>query len=172
MPNPSQSRTDRLSVVRRVCASAALGLSTIMIASCGDNSEPVEQAPDGAPGLAIENARLVLPAVGGNPGAVYFDLAYTGETNALLSAVSVAGAQETMMHQYGEEDLKVQMIPLDPVPLTNGSNIAFEPGGKHVMAMGLSDELAAGGSTQVTFILDNGDKTTVDAAILAAGDER
>ena len=147
-------------------------MAAVTLTSCGDSTDAVEQAPEGAPGLAIENARLVLPAVGGNPGAVYFDLTYTGETNAMLSAVSVAGAQESMMHQYGEEDLKVQMIPLDPVPLTDGSNIAFEPGGKHVMAMGLSGELAAGGSTQVTFILDNGDKTTVDAEILAAGDER
>lgn len=159
-------------MTNRFFAEVALFFSTIALASCGNEAEQVEQAPDGAPGLDITDARLVLPAVSGNPAAVYFAVTYDGESDAVLSAVSVEGADNTTMHQYGEKDLKVQMISLDPVPLTKGSTVVFEPGGKHVMAMGLSDELAAGGNTQVTFILDNGDKTTVEAAIRSAGDER
>ncbi len=161
-----------MSAMRGAYGGLVLCLGALALSSCGETTDPVEQAPEGAPGLAITNARMVLPAVSGNPAAVYFDLAYDGEVAATLSAVSVDGARETMMHQYGEKDLKVQMIPLDPVPLTAGSTVAFEPGGKHVMAIGVSDELMAGGTTQVTFILDNGDKTTVDADIRSAGDER
>ncbi|MGB7409063.1 MAG: copper chaperone PCu(A)C [Pontixanthobacter sp.] len=151
---------------------ATLALPALILTACGQETEQVEQAPEGAPGLSVTNARMVLPAVSGNPAAVYFNVSYEGEEDVLLSAVAVEGAKDTMLHQYGEKDLTVQMIPLDPVPLTDGSNIAFEPGGKHVMAMGLSDELAAGGNTQVTIILDNGDKTSVVADIRSAGDER
>ncbi len=159
-------------MMNRLMASLVLSASLLGVAGCGEPVETVEQAPDGAPGLEITNARMVLPAVSGNPAAVYFDLSYNGDTAGLLSAVAVEGAANTMMHQYGERDLKVQMIPLDPVPLTKGSKIAFEPGGKHIMAMGVSDELAAGGKTDVTVVLGSGDKTTVEAEILAAGDER
>ena len=151
---------------------AALAGATIGLASCGSQSEEIAVAPEGVPGLTIENARLVLPAVSGNPAAVYFDLAYDGDTDTAIAAVTVEGAQSAMMHEYAEKDYKIQMVPMETVALTKGTTVAFEPGGKHVMAMGVSPELTAGGKTDVTLIVESGDKTSVTATIQAAGDAR
>lgn len=156
----------------RSFAAFALGLATLSLAACGEQPTEVEQAPEGVAGLTVENARMILPAVSGNPAAVYFDLAYEGDADIVLSAVAVEGAENSMMHQYGEKDLTVQMIPLEPVPLTKGAKIAFEPGGKHVMAMGVSEELSAGAKTEVTLIMESGDKTTVIADVKGAGEDR
>jgi copper(I)-binding protein len=153
-------------------AAPLLSIAVLGLAACSEQEAQVEQAPEGVAGLNVSNARLVLPAVSGNPAAVYFDLGYEGDAEITLSAVAVDGAENTMMHQYGEKDLKVQMIPLDPLPLTKGSTVSFEPGGKHVMAMGVSDELTAGGKTEVTLIMASGDKTTVTADIVGAGEDR
>lgn len=156
----------------RYLAAFALGMSAITLSSCGSQEQEVPADPEGVAGLTVENARMVLPAVSGNPAAVYFDLSYEGDANPTLSAVFVEGAEMAMMHEYGEKDFKVQMIEMEPLELTKGAKIAFEPGGRHVMAMNVSPELAAGGKTEVTLIMDSGDKTTVVADIAGAGEER
>jgi copper(I)-binding protein len=50
--------------------------------------------------------------------------------------------------------------------------LAFAPGGFHVMAMELDDALAKGGATDVTLRFDDGETAVFPAEILAAGDAR
>lgn len=156
----------------RYFAALALGVSAITLSSCGSQEQEVPADPEGVAGLMVENARMVLPAVSGNPAAVYFDLSYDGDANPTLAAVAVEGSDMAMLHEYGEKDFKVQMIEMEPLKLTKGATIAFEPGGRHVMAMNVSPELSAGGKTEVTLIMDSGDKTTVVADIFGAGEAR
>ena len=156
----------------RYFAALALGVSIITLSSCGEPTQEVVEAPEGIAGLIVENARLVLPAVSGNPAAVYFDLGYEGDKDVELSAVFVDGAENAVMHEYGEEDFKVQMIALDSLALTRGAKLSFKPGDKHVMAMGVSPELIAGGKTEITLIMASGDKTTVSADVVGAGEVR
>ena len=156
----------------RYFAVVTLCLSAISLTSCGQSEQEDPADPEGVAGLSIENARMILPAVSGNPAAVYFDLSYEGDGNPTLAAVAVEGAGMTMMHEYGEKDFKVQMIEMEPLEMTKGISVAFEPGGRHVMAMDVSSQLSAGGKTEVTFIMASGDKTTVVADIVGAGEER
>nr|WP_245228624.1 copper chaperone PCu(A)C [Pontixanthobacter sp. CEM42] len=115
---------------------------------------------------------MILPAVPANPGVVYFDLSYAGETPQTLSAVDVAGAESAMMHDNIKEGDAMKMVPLEPVELAKGASVSFAAGGKHVMAMNVSPELSAGGKTEVTLIFATGDKQTVNADIRAPGDAR
>lgn len=154
----------------RIFASAALAVSTIAMVSCGQATEETSAAPEGVDGVTVENVRLVLPAVAANPGVVYFDLSYAGDTPQTLAAVEVAGAGHSMMHDYVATGDTVQMVPMEPVELTKGSTVSFEPRGKHVMAMDVSPELKAGGKTEVTLTFASGDKQSVSADIRATGD--
>lgn len=158
---------------RNAILAAALTLGSLSLASCGEKDEQAPaQAEQGVAGLAVSNARLVLPAVSGNPAAVYFDLAYDGDRSVALSRVSVAGAESAEFHEYGEWDGKMQMQPMLPLPLSKGDKHAFEPGGKHVMAMKLSPEVAEGGTVDVTITVSGGASTTFPAEVRAAGSER
>lgn len=152
--------------------SLALGFAALALTSCGDAEQAAEVAPDGVPGLTVSNARMVLAPVEGNPAAVYFDLAYDGTRRIALSRGYVDGAESAVFHDYGEYDLKVQMMDMLPLPLKKGDKVSFAPGGKHLMAMGVSPELKPGGQTEVTIIVSGGDKTSFPAKIVAAGDER
>ena len=147
---------------------AAFGL-----AACGETAEqPAAKVPEGIAGMAITNARLVLPAVSGNPAAVYFDLAYDGDRSVALSRVDVESAESAEFHEYGEWAGKMQMQPMLPLPLKKGDKFEFAPGGKHVMAMKLSPEVKEGGSVEVTITVSGGDKQTFPAEVRAAGSER
>ncbi|WP_343042185.1 copper chaperone PCu(A)C [Pontixanthobacter rizhaonensis] len=159
-------------MAKRFLASLALGISTVTLAACGQSSEEVVEAPEGIEGLTVENVRMVLAPVEGNPAAVYLDLKYEGDRAVSLSRVAVEGAESAMMHEYGEYDFKVQMMEMLPVPLTKGTEVSFKPGDKHIMAMGVSPELKPGGTTEVTLIVSGGDKQSVPAKIIAAGGER
>jgi copper(I)-binding protein len=150
---------------------APLLAATITLAACGEAEEaPVEV--DGIEGLEISNARLVLGAVEGNPAAVYFDAAYNGDRAFSIRSADVAGAAMTKMHTYGEWNREVQMMDAGMIPMQKGTEVSFEPGALHLMAMDPSAELQPGGKTEVTLIVSGGDKHSFEAEILAAGDER
>jgi hypothetical protein len=150
-------------------APIALALILPGIAACSQESEPVEAAPDGIPGVEISNARLVLPAVKGNPGALYFDIVNAGDEFVAMRAVSVTGSGEAMMHQTIDEGGTTRMAALPTLTLNKGEPVNFEPGGKHVMVMDIEETLTAGDTTEATITFAGGDKQSFPVAIEAAG---
>lgn len=154
-------------------AAAGLIASSLALAACGSDPEPAaEAAPEGIPGLTVENARLVLAPVKGNPAAAYFDLDYKGERGLSIRRADVAGAEESQMHNYSEWSGKMEMGEAMPIAITKGTKIAFEPGGYHIMAFGLPETVAPGGTVEITLTVSGGDKYSFDAEVRAAGDER
>ena len=149
---------------------AALGLG---LSACGGDAEDAEAPVEGViPGVTIEDARMVLAPVEGNPAAIYFDFAYDGDSAFSLGRVSVEGASSAVMHQYGEYDFKVQMMEALPIPVTSGTKVEFKPGDLHVMAFEPSADLQPGGKTEVTLTISGGKTHKFEADILDANDER
>lgn len=153
-------------------AGLALGVATLSLTACGSDAPEETVAPDGVPGLSVTNARLVLPPVAGNPAALYFDLIYNGDRSLALNRVVVEGAESSMMHEMSEWAGKMEMMEMPPLVLTSGEAVAFEPGGKHIMVMGVSPELKAGGTTEATVVVAGGDKVSFPVDIRAAGEDR
>ena len=153
-------------------AAAALLASSMALAACGETTEPVAEAPAGVPGLSVENARLVLPPVAGNPAAVYFDLTYEGDRGLSIRRADVAGAEQSQMQAYAEYNGKMEMGETMPIAITKGTKIAFEPGGYHIMAFNLSPDVQPGGKVEVTLTVSGGDKYSFEADVKAAGDDR
>jgi len=156
-------------MTKSIGAALALAILAMLPAACGEAPEQAaETAPDAPEGIAVTNGRLMLPAVAGNPGAVYFDIANSGDTNRVIRAASVAGAQSAMMHVTNETGMQeVLQVMVGP-----GETVKFEPGGSHVMAMNLADTVVAGGQAEVTLTFVGGDKVSFPAQVRAAGDER
>lgn len=146
------------------------------LAACSGDADapankPAAETPAAA-GLTINNARVVLAAVTGNPAAVYFDLSYAGAAPVTITAVTVAGAGMTMIHDYADNGGKMQMKMAGPITLKQGTPVTFAPGGLHVMAMEPSADLSAGTTATVTLTLSDGTSVAIDAPVRAAGEER
>lgn len=161
----------------RRAAVALLGAGTLLaLAACSGEAEApaseTETTAAATEALTITNPRLVLAPVAGNPAAVYFDLSYSGDASLTLASVAVEGAGMTMMHQTIEKDGAKMMMAADPITLAKGTNVAFVPGGLHVMAMQPSDAWMPGGSVNVTLTLSDGTAQTFAADVRAAGDAR
>ena len=145
----------------------ALGLATVGLAACGQDSK-ADSAAAQSP-IAVTDGRMVLNAVSGNPAAVYFNLNNNGAEAITIRGASVADAQSAMLHSYQEWDRKMIMGEMAPLAVPAGGSTTFAPGGQHVMVMGLSPRLQAGGTAQVTLKLLGGGSYTFPVSILPAG---
>ncbi len=153
--------------------SLALALSTLGLAACsgGDSTEaPVD---DGSKeGISITDGRLVLPAVNGNPAAVYFTIHNDGDRDAFVRAATVKGAESTQLHEMTTANGFEEMGEATQIAVPRGQAVEFKPGGIHVMAFKLDDTLKKGDTTEVTLTFIGGRTASFPAEVLAAGDAR
>jgi len=117
--------------------------------------------------VSVTDAWVRLAAVPANPSAAYFTL-NGGPRDATLTGVSSPAAVRTEMHESMNSGGMMSMAPLKLVALRAGGEVAFAPGGKHVMVYGL--RARAGGSVPLTFAFADGQKLTTQAKVVAAGD--
>lgn len=90
-----------------------------------------------APSIAIENARLRLPAPGQTTAAAFFDLVNTGGDDVLLSAKSEASVR-VELHTHLHENGVMKMRRVDTVPVAADATTAFKSGGLHIMMFDLN----------------------------------
>lgn len=157
---------------RSICAAVVLALAATGLAGCGQEQAAADAGPQAPAGVTAGNGRLMLPAVAGNPAAVYFDIENTGADNRMIRAVSVAGAGRTEIHQMAMWNGEMTMQEMFQLPVNPGEPVKLEPGGLHVMAFDLADTLTAGSTTEVTVTFVGGDQVSFPAEVRAAGDER
>jgi copper(I)-binding protein len=158
-----------VTIARRIARRAPLALfalvSVLGVAACKEAPDKPEAAASGSieakPGVKVSDARLVLPAVAGNPAAAYLVIDNQTKDMVSIAAVSIQGAAKSEMHTMEDTTMK----PVDRVDVEAGTSVRFEPGKLHIMAFELSGDLAAGGETEFTLTFTDGDKTSVLAKI-------
>ena len=109
------------------------------IASCGSNAE-----------YLIRDARIREPVPGQTKSVGYFTLANQTDENLVLVGVSIAGVGAVEMHETTERDGVMRMRKLKEVSIPAASEVAFVPGGKHLMLFRIS-ELNAPVDVEFTF---------------------
>ena len=140
--------------------------ATVMLGGCKAADQPAAAASSaaaGIPGVTLAGARLVLPAVPGNPGAAYFALDNESKSTVAIVSVAIAGAGKTEMHT---PDMKT----VDRAEAEPRTTLTFAPGKLHAMVFDVSAELQAGTQTELTVTFSDGDKVSVPAQIQGAGE--
>ena len=105
-----------------------------------------------AEGIEVHDAWIRPAAKGGN-GAVYFVIR-SAATDEIIS-ISSDEAAAVEMHESRMNGDVMEMRQLESVPLAAGEEVTFEPGGMHVMLVGLKQDLKAGDEIQVTLHFKN-----------------
>jgi copper(I)-binding protein len=133
---------------------AVIGL-LVLVAACS--------AP---PKLGVGDAWVRLPAVPGRPAAAYFTL-HGGPTDTTLIAVTTDVAIRSEMH----ESMARGMVPLPSVPVPATQDVAFQPGGRHVMLFNVNPGIKPGGRwIRLTFTFADGRRIQQNAVAVGAGD--
>ena len=156
---------------------AGLSALALSLSGCGqpaDEAAPTaaastDAAPQNAPGLNVSDAMIRLPAAPGRPGVAYFTVSQGDGDPHSIAAAYVEGVGRTEMHETVTENGVSKMQPVKAVPIEAGKSVQFKAGGLHVMLFDVADTLKAGGTTEITLTLDNGDKISAPAKIEAVG---
>ena len=123
--------------------------------------------PDVKPGIVVSSSHLVLPAVPGRPGALYFTVANTGTALARIVKVDIEGAAQVELH----ETVGGSMQPLPMVRLEPGQIVHLAPGGKHGMVFGIKPGISPGQTVEVTLHFFDGRTFFTQAKAEAAGSD-
>ncbi|HET6594259.1 MAG TPA: copper chaperone PCu(A)C [Anaerolineales bacterium] len=93
------------------------------------------------------------PAAQGANGAIYFVIHFSADEE--LVGVSSDAAEAVEIHESRMNGDVMEMRPVQSVPLGAGEDVRFEPGGLHVMLVGLKQDLKTGGEVEITLHFKN-----------------
>ena len=124
-------------------------------------------------GMATANAEITVEGVwsratapGLDRGAVYFELENTGRRGDQLIGVSTPRAPRAELHQTIEEGGNSRMVHTPEVRVPAEGEVVFEPGGRHVMLMGLTESLREGETFELTLELEHNGPVTLTVDVL------
>lgn len=139
--------------MRNALALTAALLAPLALNACGD------PAPS-----YIDQAWVRLSPNKDMPSAGYF-VAHGGDAGAQIRGVITDYALKVEMHESVSKNGVMSMRPVDSVDVPAKSEVAFAPGGKHLMLWGVNETAIGRGKMQLTFLMANGDRLLVDAVI-------
>ena len=147
----------------------------LTLTACSQEAEPVDPpavAQDGLPGVEITDARMILPAIPGDPAVVYFNLANGSQDTLTIRRIDVEGSGRAELHETAEVNGEMQMGEAIPFHIEPGDGVSLQPGGRHVMVFDVADDVASAGQTEVTLTMLGGDKHSFAVPVRAAGEDR
>lgn len=116
-------------------------------------------------GISIQDP-FARPSPGtGNGGAFMVITNNSNQTDRLVSAQSPA-AMMVELHETINDGGVMKMVPQPQgFEIPAGAQVALEPGGKHVMLMGLKETLAVGQNIEITLKFERAGEITIKVPV-------
>jgi copper(I)-binding protein len=108
-------------------------------------------------------ARAVPP---GQPNsAVFMSLENLSDRDQALVAAESPVSEIVELHTHVEEGGMMRMRRIDKIDIPTGETVTLQPGGLHVMLIGLKQPLDAGDTVDLTLVFEDGSRSTVQAPV-------
>jgi copper(I)-binding protein len=128
-----------------------------------------EEAVSGT--LVVTRAWARATPPGASVGAAYLTIENRGRNDERLVGITSPAAPSVVIHETVEEAGVARMRPLDAPVIPAGQTLAMQPGGIHIMLMGLSAPLKEGERLPLTLTFGSAGALTVEAEIAPIGSE-
>ena len=124
--------------------------------------------PQPEPGkLTIVDVRARPAPLAGGTGAVYFTVLNGLDQAVQLVSASSPAAEVVETHETTNENGVMKMSPLpDGYPIAAGEALLLQPGGKHIMLIGLVEPLEPGDEVELTVNFDNGESMALTVPVM------
>jgi copper(I)-binding protein len=144
---------------RTLITAAALSVAGL----AGARSSAQQSMPmHGTPGM------MGSPMPMGGMGAAYLTIESTGATDDRLVAAKTDVARTAEIHEMRNEGNVMKMVPLaDGLAIPAGSSVELKPGGYHIMLIGLTGDLKAGESFDLTLTFEQAGDVKIKVPVYA-----
>ncbi|MES9991978.1 MAG: copper chaperone PCu(A)C [Candidatus Thiodiazotropha sp.] len=118
-----------------------------------------------ADGIMVDDpyVRAVPP---GQPNSASFMVLHNkGDEGSALTAASSPAAEVVELHTHTMEDGMMRMRKVEKIDLPAGEAVSLQPGGLHVMLIGLKQQLAPDQNVPITLMFEDGSSVQVDAPV-------
>lgn len=130
--------------------SGSLMALALLVAACSGSDQ-----------LVIEDVWARTSANMQNAGAIYMTISGGSVADRLIgvsvdpSVARMAEVHQTTMTESDDGSEMMMMEPTDAIEIPAAEEILLEPGGYHVMLMGLAEPLASGERFQITLVFED-----------------
>ncbi|MBK1643335.1 hypothetical protein CKO25_01425 [Thiocapsa imhoffii] len=108
-------------------------------------------------------ARAVPP---GQPNsAVFMTIANHSDQDQALIAAESESAMTVELHTHLEEDGMMRMRQIERIDIPAGERVVLQPGGLHLMLIGLKQPLEVGGIVDLTLVFEDGERLQIQAPV-------
>ncbi len=115
--------------------------------------------------ITVEDAWARASASTAQAGAAYLVLSTHADQPDLLVAGSTPVAERVELHTHLMEDGVMRMREVEAIEVAPGTPTVLEPGGLHVMLMGLTTPLVEGEAFPLTLVFETAGEITVDVTV-------
>lgn len=161
-------------MMSRTSTMAIIFLISLNLIACGSvtTAPPAENQDTTADESAVAPAGPVIKvmepfAFASMPnGAVYMHLMNEGDADDRLISAETDVAETVELHETKMDENEVMhMGPIDAVELPAGGSATLEPGGMHIMLIGLKKELATGDTFELTLNFEQSGSQTIEVKV-------
>ncbi len=103
-----------------------------------------------------------------NAGAAYLEIMNDGKTPDLLIAVDTPVAEHVQLHAHLIEGGVALMRPIEAIEVSPGAPVILQPGGLHVMLMGLKSRLVEGDQFSLSLTFQRAGTISISVPIKAS----
>lgn len=118
--------------------------------------------------VRIEQAWARATPPGVPVGAAYAVIRNGGAADR-LTAVESTVSERVEIHQTSHQDDRMQMRPMATLDIPASGQVAFEPGGLHLMLVALKQPLSEDAPLSMTFVFEKAGRVTVQVPVAPIG---
>ena len=148
---------------RRTFLASFLAAGSLLAGAAFAQHAPAELGP-----LRIETP-WTRAALEGRQGAGFLTIRNTGAVADRLVAATSPVSGRVELHTHIRDGDVMRMRPVEDIPVPANGSVTLQPGGLHLMLMGLNRPLVAGETIPVTLRFAGAGEVTIQLAVQAAG---
>lgn len=116
--------------------------------------------------MEIIHPAIPAPPAGAKSAAGYLEIVNAGDAADRLLGVETAIAKRAMLHatDHGADGV-ARMIHLDAIDIPAGGTVLLEPGGMHIMLMGLTGPLTEGDMIPATLVFERAGRVAIEFSV-------
>jgi hypothetical protein len=111
--------------------------------------------------IVIDNPMIKTTPPGISNSAAYFTIINNSEKDITLIDVASDAAQFVEMHEHVVSNGKMKMQKMEPLKIAAKGSASFQPGGYHIMFIGVTQAIKNGDEIDITLRFDDGTKKII-----------